>query len=105
MRESLRDSEHRLLDHLEVRDVYQAAQDRHGMSPECCLIRDGLTLQGFGQTATQGCRSIDQAETWCPELSDRIDERMSSKALAGDWQISMGPFAVSFVSGGVYLGS
>ena len=105
MRESLRDSEHRPLDHLDVRDVYQAAQDRHGMSLERCLIRDGLTLQGFGQTATQECRSIDQAETWRPELGDRIDERMSSKALAGDWQISMGPLAVSFVSGGVYLGS
>ena len=105
MRESLRDSEHRPFDHLDVRDVYQAAQDRHSMSPEWCLIRDGLTLQGFGQTATQECRSIDQAETWCPELSDRIDERISSKALAGDWQIRLGPLAVSFVSGGVYFGS
>ena len=75
------------------------------MSLEQCLIRDGLTLQGFGQTATQECRSIDQVETWRPELGDRIDERMSSKALSGDWQISMGPLAVSFVSGGVYLGS
>ena len=62
-------------------------------------------MQGFGQTATQECRSIDQAETWRPELGDRIDERMSSKALAGDWQISMGPLAVSCISGGVYFGS
>ena len=53
----------------------------------------------------QECRSIDQAETWRPELGDRIDERMSSKALSGDWEISMGPLAVSFISGGVYLGS
>ena len=75
------------------------------MSPELFLIRDGLTLQGFGQTATQECRSIYQAKTWRPELGDRIDERMSSKGLSGDWQISMGPLAVSFVSGGVYLGS
>ena len=105
MRESLRDSEHRPLDHLDVRDVYQAAQDRHGMSLGLCLIRDELTLQGFGQTAAQECRSIDQAETWRPELGDRIDERISSKALAGDWQISTGPLAVSFVSDGVYFGS
>ena len=62
-------------------------------------------MQGFGQTATQECRSIDQAETWRPELGDRIDERISSKALAGDWQISTGPLAVSFVSDGVYFGS
>ena len=62
MRESLRDSEHRPLDHL-------------------------------------------QAETWRPELGDRIDERVPSKALAGDWQIGMGPIAVSFISGGVYFGS
>ena len=75
------------------------------MSLERCLIQDGLTLQGFGQTATQECRSIDQAETWRPELGDRIDERMSSKALSGDWQISMGPLAVSFVSAGAYFGS
>ena len=64
-----------------------------------------IDISGFGQTATQEFRSIDQAETWCPELSDRIDERMSSKALAGDWQISMGPLAVSFISGEVYFGS
>ena len=75
------------------------------MSLGLCLIRDGLILQGFGQTATQECRSIDQAETWRPELGDRIDERMSSKALSGDWEISMGLLVVSFVSGGVYLGS
>ena len=105
MRESLRDSEHRPLDHLDVRDVYQAAQDRHGMSPGWCLILDGLTFQGFGQAATQECRSIEQVETWRPELGDRIDERMPSKALAGDWQISMGSLAVSFVSGGMYLRS
>ena len=105
MRESLRDSEHRPLDHLGVRDVYQAAQDGHGMSLELCLIRDEMTLQGFGQAATQECRSIDQVEAWRPELGDRIDERMSSKALSGDWQISMGPLAVSSVSGGVHLGS
>ena len=75
------------------------------MSFEWCLIRDELTLQGFGQTATQECRFIDQAENWHPDLGDRIDERMSSKALSDDSKISMGPLAVSFVSGGVYLGS
>ena len=75
------------------------------MSLGLCLIRDELILQGFGQTAAQECRSIDQAETWRPELVDRIDERMSSKALSGDWQISMEPLAVSVVSIGVHLGS
>ena len=85
--------------------MYQAAHDGHGMSLELCLTRDGLTLQGFGQTATQECRSIDQVETWRPELGDRIDERTSSKALSGDWQISMGPLAVSFISGGMHPGS
>ena len=75
------------------------------MSPEWFLIRDGLTSQGFGQTATQECRSIDEVEAWRPELGDRIDERMPSKALSGDWQIGMGPLAVSFVSGGVYVWS
>jgi hypothetical protein len=49
------------------------------MSLEGCLIRDELTLQGFGQTATQECRSIDQPETWRPDLGDRIDGRMSPR--------------------------
>ena len=48
MRESLHDANHKPLDHLGVRDVYQAAHHGLGMSLDRCLMRDELTLPVSG---------------------------------------------------------
>ena len=59
MRGSPHGSNHTPLDHLEARDVYQAAQHGLGVSLGLCLIQDELTLPGFGQKAAQECRPMD----------------------------------------------
>ena len=72
MRESLHDSSHTSLDHLEERDMYQAAQHGLGMSLDRCLTRDELTSRGLAR------RLLKNVDLWARQKPAALNQAIES---------------------------